>query len=465
MTIYPFTLKELRQLTRSKIIAGSLITYLFLALAITYLVPLHGIEPDTGKAIFSFVVLLYMVMVSLFIPAHLFIRLLKECGNRNQIDISFITACQPNHIVDGKLASAFTLMGLYITASLPFCTVAHLLNGIDYISMAKLLTLQSCTAATLIATTLCIGLMRIPKPLKIICGLGMICSFFTASAVIMLSMTRAYDFDYPVLTIIALTLTYLLIARSFAISFIAPLTQQRDKAIRLVSIVAIIGWFIYAILNSPLTDYHCKCKCSVKVRDSEAILTWAFFSMLLILAIGIKAATEPIGYSRRMLLELPAKKWQRWLSWPLSNGAANSLTFTFIMGMLVSSSMPLLQSYYRHNHHNAFFETPYIIMTLGLYLFSIILYIRALWRLLSRYWNINAILIPIVSIVLFIIIQTIPSLLRLYEITTSYPIPFTIGELDCRPVVHLLYAAAAFIIALSVNLKAMRKALRDYFNA
>lgn len=460
MTIYPFTLKELRQLTRSKIIAGSLITYLFLALAITYLIPLHGIEPDTGEAIFSFVVLLYMVMVSLFIPAHLFIRLLKECGNRNQIDISFITACQPNHIVDGKLASAFTLMGLYITASLPFCTVAHLLNGIDYISMAKLLTLQSCTAATLIATTLCIGLMRIPKPFKIICGLGMICSFFTASAGIMLYMTSANDFDYPVLTIIAIALTCLLIARSFAISFIAPLTQQRDKAIRLVSIVAIIGWFIYAILNSPISD-----KFSVKVRDSDAILTWASFSMLLILAIGIKAATEPIGYSRRMLLELPAKKWQRWLSWPLSNGAVNGLTFTFIMGMLVSSSMPLLQSYYSHNHHNGFFKTPYFIMTIGLYLFSIILYIRALWRLLSRYWNINAILIPIVSIVLFIIIQTIPSLLRLYEITTSYPIPFTIGTLDTRPVVHLLYAAAAFIIALSVNLKAMRKALRDYFNA
>ena len=221
MTIYPFTLKELRQLTRSKIIAGSLITYLFLALAITYLVPLHGIEPDTGNVIFRFVVLLCMVMVSLFIPTHLFIRLLKECGNRNQIDISFITACQPNHIVDGKLASAFTLMGLYITASLPFCTVAHLLNGIDYISMAKLLTLQSCIAATLIATALCIGLMRIPKPFKIICGLGMICSFFTTSAGIMLSMTEANDFDYPVLTIIALTLTYLLIARSFAISFIS----------------------------------------------------------------------------------------------------------------------------------------------------------------------------------------------------------------------------------------------------
>lgn len=463
MTIYPFTLKELRQLTRSKIIAGSLITFLFLALAMTYFIPLHGIVPDTGKEIFSFVVLLYMVMVSLFIPTHLFIRLLKECGNRNQIDISFITACQPNHIVDGKLASAFTLMGLYITASLPFCTVAHLLNGIDYISMAKLLTLQSCIAATLIATALCIGLMRIPKPLKIICGLGMICSFFTASAVIMLYMTGENDFDYPVLLIIALTLTYLLIARSFAISFIAPLTQQRDKAIRLVSIVAIIGWFIYAILNSPIIDCHCKF--SVKVRDSDAILTWAFFSMLLILAIGIKASTEPIGYSRRMLLELPAKKWQRWLGLLLSNGAVNGLTFTFIMGMLVSSSMPLLQSYYHYGHHNGFFKTPYFIMTIGLYLFSIILYIRALWRLLSRYWNINAILIPIVSIVLFIIIQTIPSLLRLYEITTSYPIPFTIDELHYRPVVHLLYAAAAFIIALSVNLKAMRKALRDYFNA
>lgn len=276
-------------------------------------------------------------------------------------------------------------------------------------------------------------------------------------------MTGENDFDYPVLLIIALTLTYLLIARSFAISFIAPLTQQRDKAIRLVSIVAIIGWFIYAILNSPIIDCHCKF--SVKVRDSDAILTWAFFSMLLILAIGIKAATEPIGYSRRMLLDLPAKKWQRWLSWPLSNGAANSLTFTFIMGMLVSSSVPLLQSYYSHDYHVGFFKTPYIIMTIGLYLFSIILYIRVLWRLLSRYWNINAILIPIVSIVLFIIIQTIPSLLRLYEITTSYPIPFTIGTLDTRPVVHLLYAAAAFIIALSVNLQAMRKALRDYFNA
>lgn len=463
MTIYPFTLKELRQLTRSKIIAGSLITFLFLALAMTYFIPLNGIKPDTGYDIFIVVVLLYMAMVSLFIPAHLFIRLLKECGNRNQIDISFITACHPNHIVDGKLASAFTLMGLYITASLPFCTVAHLLNGIDYISMAKLLTLQSCTAATLIATTLCIGLMRIPKPLKIICGLGMICSFFTASAGIMLYMTVENDFAYPVLLIIALTLTYLLIARSFAISFIAPLTQQRDKAIRLVSIVAIIGWFIYAILNSPISDYPCKC--SVKVRDSDAILTWAFFSMLLILAIGIKAATEPIGYSRRMLLELPAKKWQRWLSWPLSNGAVNGLTFTFIMGMLVSSSMPLLQSYYHYGHHNGFFKTPYIIMTIGLYLFSIILYIRALWRLLSRYWNINAILIPIVSIVLFIIIQTIPSLLRLYEITTSYPIPFTIGTLDTRPIVHLLYAAAAFIIALSVNLQAIRKTLRDYFNA
>ena len=402
-------------------------------------------------------------MVSLFIPAHLFIRLLKECGNRNQIDISFITACQPNHIVDGKLASAFTLMGLYITASLPFCTVAHLLNGIDYISMAKLLTLQSCTAATLIATTLCIGLMRIPQPLKIICGLGMICSFFTASAVIMLYMTVENDFAYPVLLIIAIALTYLLIARSFAISFIAPLTQQRDKAIRLVSIVAIIGWFIYAILNSPLTDYHCKC--SVKVRDSEAILTWAFFSMLLILAIGIKAATEPIGYSRRMLLELPTKKWQRWLSWPLSNGAANSLTFTFIMGMLVSSSVPLLQSYYHHGHHNGFFKTPYVIMTIGLYLFSIILYIRALWRLLSRYWNINAILIPIVSIVLFVLIQTVPALLSLYNISTPYPIPFTLEKVFTRPIVHLIYAGLAFAIALTVNLKAIIKSSKDYFNA
>lgn len=104
-------------------------------------------------------------------------------------------------------------------------------------------------------------------------------------------------------------------------------------------------------------------------------------------------------------------------------------------------------------------------MTTGLYFFSVLLYIRALWRLLSRRWNINTILIPIVSIVLFILIQTVPALLSLYNISTPYPIPFTLEKVFTRPIVHLIYAGLAFAIALTVNLKAIIKSSKDYFNA
>ena len=82
MTINPFTLKELRQLTRTRAISASLILFLFTSLAVAYARPvLGGLDFRAGADIFASVMGLLAFVTCIVLPLAAFAFLDAERGD------------------------------------------------------------------------------------------------------------------------------------------------------------------------------------------------------------------------------------------------------------------------------------------------------------------------------------------------------------------------------------------------
>ena len=148
--INPVTLKELRQLVRSRIVAAGLICFLAVALITVSIVLLssqnylrQGItlgEQGLGDGVFNSIFVILSILLLFAMPFFVGFRMGAERSNEH-LDLQYSTVLKPRQHVDGKVAACVILILLFASASLPFLSLAYLLRGLD-VFQALLATLM-----------------------------------------------------------------------------------------------------------------------------------------------------------------------------------------------------------------------------------------------------------------------------------------------------------------------------------
>ena len=452
MSLNPFTLKELRQLTRSRIISGSLIFFLFASVLATYLIPLSGITNRTGTHLALYLSAALSVMFSVVLPINVFIRTMKERRGKSAADLTLVTPLPPSSVIDGKLRSAYALMFLFSAASLPFGVAAYLLHGVTFAEMFRTLVLVVAGSSLVVHLTIAIAAMRCSTVLRVIVFALLIFMgtqyvlFGTALAV----HSSGGSWEDCVWTL-AMLATVSLLLRAFAVAWISPKTADRDLSIRVLSLLAAVGWIGYVLIG------HWG---GFDVQNFEHTLVAAqlpFVALAVLLAVG--AMTLDVGYSARQLASRPASPWLRVLAWPFRTGAVNGLAFALGFGTLVALVLPLLAPHinelYRIHDITARcgesireVDEPWSLPVVFFYLVSPLMYVRAIWYQLRRVVNIRPVYVPVIALLLLALYQTLPSAVELSGGALSDDLPFYFAGAKDRSASHFGLALIAFVFGL-----------------
>ena len=460
----PFTLKELRQLTRSKTIAGTLIGVLAFALLLAYFIPVGKISYNTGHTLFIAITVVLGIMTILVLPVNVFVRMMKERGGKRAADLTLATTLSPASIIDGKLRGAFALIGLSLAAELPFAAFAYLLHGISLAEMAEILLSVGLIAALAVHFALVVASLRLSPAFRWVIFVAAL--FFGSSPILtgvgVFTLGHAGSsepFTRGFFIFVAIVISVCLLARAFAISTLTPRPREHDLQLRLTTLFLVVAWGVYVLTwwHEPITD------------AVSALKAWMSLSITVFIALAIAASAQPGGYSRRQLASYRAMPtWRRVLFWPFMSGAKNGLVFSILGALALSLVLPLLEDKInaRYVAEKVLLlrgcdpqairteEYVYAVLVFVLYNSSILLCFRALWRVCVRRWtNLSPVLVIALSLITIAFLQTLPALLGVDGAT----VPFSYSELKDANVfaVHLQWSVGAFVLALAVNLPAL----------
>lgn len=436
MTINAFTLKELRQLARTKSISFSLIAFLFVALLIAYAVPVFGgMRQDTGEMMFFGINGLLALMLCVVLPSEVFTFLDKERGSaRQQADFTMLTALPPSEVIDGKLRGAFALMALFTTAALPFGVLAYLMHGITFLVMLKMLVLTLCASCVATHLALAIAAMKVPRIVRR-CVYAVFMFGVIASGLLVLGGFGADPFVVRAKAfwvIVALAVTVCMVVRGFAISFFAPVVTERDVALRLTVVAAVIGWLAFILASGSM----------------DALLLWVAALTACSFSLAIHSMAQPLGYSRRMLASRPRNLVLRALFFPLSSATVNGFVFACIIGGVAA----LVTRHILAEEWSATWAGQrWSLATLLMYFYSIMLLARWVWRIFFSRRSSPA-LVPLMAIGLFAFLQTIPPYIGFDgNIAEFNSTPFYCPGIIAEPHTHLLQSVLAFGFAFGIN--------------
>ncbi len=434
MTINAFTLKELRQLTRTKSIAVSLVAFLFVALAIAYAVPVFaGMRQDTGEMMFAGINGLLELMLCVVLPSEVFSFLDRERGSsKERVDFTMLTALPPSEVIDGKLRGAFALMALFSTAALPFGVLAHLMHGITFVSMLRELVLTLCASCVATHVALALAAMKLPRIVRR-------CLYVVFMAVVVgLAFASLPESvvggEGAFWRVVALSATACAILRGFAISFFAPAVMERDASLRVTIAVAAVGWLVFALAT----------------RDDGALAVWLVSSVVCSLALAIYSMAQPLGYSRRMVASRPRRAALRVLWFPLSSGAVNGFAFACLVGALAAAVARFVAAGWLMPVRNG--PGAWSVATFLMYFFAVLLLTRWAWRIFfSR--RFPPVVVPLLAVGIFLFLQTVAPYMGFDgDAVDLNSTPFYCLGILAEPEMHFRQAAIAFAATLAPNL-------------
>ena len=182
LDVNPVTLKELRQLVRSRIILWSMFLFPVALLVVNALVvsaSLPQATPDKDAATLAYETLmatagpgvlvattvLLGIVTAVVIPLMTGVRLTLETG-RARMDLQFVTALTAQDIVNGKLMAAFLVSLTFTALALPFLTLAYLLRGIELATVGWTALAVVAASAFMSAVTAAVGALRMPIGLR-----------------------------------------------------------------------------------------------------------------------------------------------------------------------------------------------------------------------------------------------------------------------------------------------------------
>ena len=325
----PVTLKELRQLTRSRTIAGAIVGFFLVQLLAAALVVVaetnsHGaLDDDCGEMVFAWLAALLGPILAFVVPGNIFSRLVSEHGP-GRAELLAATALRPSALVDGKIRSGLAMLALFLAGALPFLLCSYLLGGVDVLFVLSWTLAVAVCASTAVHLSLFLGSLRLSAPFR-----WCIWAFCAIPCIpfAVLSATGYEELDWNewdwILPMAGLFVTANFLLRGLAIALVAPPATDRVRPLRLTAAALWLAWLAVIVLLS----LHGNTGTSSVVEDIVMLLSFAGVEVLALAAFDL---SSPSGPTRRVLLDRPKSRLRRLLRFPFTTGAESGLAFALL---------------------------------------------------------------------------------------------------------------------------------------
>lgn len=348
----PVAVKELRQIAEGRFI-------LFLLLGLvgaeslfvggTLLTNSSGQTVAVGRVAFSFLYGILSLSCLLLVPAYIGWRLAAERYGK-EMDLIYITAISPRHIVSGKLLSAVALTTLIFSTFLPFLALTYYLRGVDLSSIFGLLVFSFVTVVMATLGAIVLGALPVSRGMKVFLSGGVLLfllqfaglGFVAIISVVgrggtggfaLAALTGGLMSAPPggtgtlrvwlhILFLIAGLSIVALLLFQIAVAILTPAAANRSRGFRLSLAVC---WLLCGAGAVSLT---------VVYSSAFYIMFWCILFSLVLAAAFFTAVSERHRFGSRIVRGVPARGWRRWKAFLLSSGAASALLFYLAMGML-----------------------------------------------------------------------------------------------------------------------------------
>jgi hypothetical protein len=326
----PVTLKELRQLTRSRTISGAIIGFFLLQLVAAALVVVAQtdsageLDSDAGELVFSWLAALLAPVLAFVVPGNLFARLVSEHGPGRSEPLS-ATALRPSQLVDGKIRSGLALAAAFLSGSLPFLLCSYLLGGVDVLFVLSWSFAIALCASLAVHLSLFLAALRVPAAVRW-------CAWaFAAIPCVPFALLSAQGYkwecdwdEWPFLLFgSAIIVTANLLLRGAAIALVSPPATDRVRPLRLTALGLWLAWLAVMVGFG----IHGR-------TPSEAVIAFSAFAGTGVLALAAFDLSSASGFSRRVLIDRPRSRLRRLLRFPFSTGAEGGLAFA--LGLLAA---------------------------------------------------------------------------------------------------------------------------------
>jgi hypothetical protein len=336
--VNPVTLKELRQMVRSRMVAVGLVVYLVAQLAGVGFVLLSSADDGTGvslygqalgESVYHMVFFLLSFLLLFCLPLFVGTRMGLERG-KEHVDLQFVTSLRPSQFVDGKIASSFVLALVFASAALPFMVLCYLLRGVDLFKIlwsfvgVLLVTLGSLYA------TLFFGALGASRVARLFMLLGVIFSLLFVMGTVNVSSAAvagsvassggSWKAVAGVLCLLALFAWCCALMRVVTVATLSPPHANRALPVR--------AWFsaFWLFCGAMAAGW------SLFEKDCQPLSTWAAFTVLVsILLLAVSASMEP-GYSRRVLSAVSRGRGARLVQFFFFSGAESGMAWALALG-------------------------------------------------------------------------------------------------------------------------------------
>ena len=341
VALNPVTVKELRQLVRSRFMVVVLVLFLTVLL-FTIGVQLIGRTVQTlagrpedlgaGRALFLYLLPILNAACLLFVPAYVGIRLAAERAGNN-MDLMFITTITPQMIVRGKFFSGLVITGLLFSVSMPFMAFMYLLRGIDLPSIFVSLGFSFLVNAAAIQFAIFLASIRVSVAFKAILGLGGLGALF--SLVMSSSLMAAFYFDsgagvgagtgefWAIAgTVAALLIVFVAVFQVLSVALLMPAAANRALPVR----VALTGaWLIGGVIALVW---------ALVKHEPQIVVVWAAPALVILAIAAVMAVSERDALNFRIRRAIPSNRALRLLAFPFFTGATSALTWVALISAL-----------------------------------------------------------------------------------------------------------------------------------
>ncbi|MGN0855689.1 MAG: hypothetical protein ACI4R9_09260 [Kiritimatiellia bacterium] len=466
----PVTLKELRQLVRSRVILWAMFAYPVLLLIVcggilssaSHDVAV-GLSPVARAYEFMMIAagrtltggtLVPLGLVTVFvIPLLTGIRLARESA-RARMDLQFITALTAGDVVGGKLMGAFLLTLTFTALSLPFLALAYLWRGIELAEIAW--ATLGVVALSLVSTiaALVLGSMRIAVGLRLTV-LALVHVFagvyvFTGTMVVLLMPSSPVSWQVAFLEkagVFAGTLVLIVFGCAWAASNLMPVHTDFKRTLRQVELGLVLLIWGVALAGAAWTGG----------KD------WPMALCLLSLGLAVLAgfcALHPPGVSRVVAARAPKGFVRRMLSFPMATTAASGALFAFGLSVLSLGLSALLLAWL---DRSSLGDLMNALLCMGEFLL-VVMPVALVLRLLGRGRPQLVAAGPLIVFALVGVLQFAGLLEMMDVILDAAIVPgnffATVG--DTHRTAHRLYALCGFLLFLCYLVVEVDKTFRRY---
>ena len=346
LQINPVTLKELRQLVRSRIILWGMVALpivLLIAMIIVLSDDMHGMSPmevmygnGLGEGPLNVTTLITAIVTCGLIPLFTCIKTMIETSRTNE-RLEFTTALTSSQIASGKIAAAAIISAIAVALAMPFFALSYLMRGIELSTtvVIPILLLLGGTAITALGLLPACARRSIVWKILLLILLGVAVWLFLALVVAVTNIGNSGEVDEIVASIL------LSLAGAFAAVFLPAATTAYCRAQAAAELAPLHTDFNRPLRITQLVVFAASVPLVFAVVREGSVLLWGIAWIAIAGMIALCAGFSPTPVTRGAILHSPRSKILRVLAFPFATGSVPSMVFAILLATAAAAVMAL----------------------------------------------------------------------------------------------------------------------------